>query len=279
MSEVSFRDRFWSPPVARAVTAPSSILLAGAVAAVAVVATAPLALPVGIAAGAVAGAAAYGGRVLLAVPHDERRTDPDPFGVQEPWRRFVADALDARRRFDGAVASMDKGPLRDRLSRIGSRLDDGVGEIWRIAQQGHTLVGARRRIDLEGVRRELAEVEDQADEPWAAGSRLEQTADALRAQVASAERMEAVIADAVDRLRLLDARLDETVTRAIELSTAGSGAHGAGAVDGDVEGLVTEMEALRLALDEVGAVGGSAPAPPAGTSQPDAGGSAPAPPW
>ncbi len=263
MARLSFRDRFWSPPVARAVTAPSSIVLAGAAAAVAVVATAPLALPLGVVAGALAGVAAYGGKVLWAVPRNEARVNPDPFGVQEPWRRFVSDALDARRRFDGAVASMEKGPLREHLGRIASRLDDGVGEIWRIAQQGNTLVGARRRIDLDGVRRELAQVEDQADEPWAAGSRLEQTAEALRAQVASGERMEAVINDAVDRLRLLDARLDETVTRAIELSTAGPAAHGAGAVGGDVEGLVTEMEALRLALDEVGTVGpAGAPAPP-----------------
>ncbi|NLV55466.1 MAG: hypothetical protein GXY13_07635, partial [Acidimicrobiales bacterium] len=56
MASRSFRDRFWSPPVARAVTAPGSILLAGAAAAVAVVATAPLALPVSIVAGVVAGA-------------------------------------------------------------------------------------------------------------------------------------------------------------------------------------------------------------------------------
>lgn len=251
MARLSFRDRFWSPPVARAVTAPSSIMLAGAVAAVAVVATAPLALPLGIVAGAIAGAAAYGGRVLLAVPRQQRGPNPDPFGVQEPWRRFVSDALDARRRFDGAVDAMDKGPLREHLTQIGGRLDDGVGEIWRIAQQGNTLVGARQRVDLDGARRELAEVDEQASEPWAAGSRLAQTADALRAQIASAERMEGVIADAVDRLRLLDARLDETVTRAIELSTTGSAAQGVGTVGGDVEGLVTEMEALRLALDEV----------------------------
>lgn len=274
MARLSLRDRFWSPPVARAVTAPSSILLAGATAAVTLVATAPLALPLGLVAGAVAGAAAYGGKVLWAVPRNERRVDPDPFGVQEPWRRFVSDALDARRRFDGAVASMDKGPLRDHLGRIATRLDDGVDEIWRISQQGNTLVGARRRIDLEGVRRELAQVEDQADEPWAAGSRLEQTAEALRAQIASAERMEAVINDAVDRLRLLDARLDETVTRAIELSS-GAGTSSARSVDGDVEGLVTEMEALRLALDEVGAAGRPAAAPDPGTP---GGGASPAPP-
>lgn len=274
MARRSFRDRFWSPPVARAVTAPGSILLAGVAAAVGAVATFPLSVPVGVATALGAGAAAYGGRVLLAVPRDRSgHEQPDPSAVGEPWRHFVSDALDARGRFDGAVQAMAAGPLRDRLATIGDRLDDGVDEIWRIARQGHTLVEARRRIDLDGARAELAQVEAQAGETWAQGSRLQQTADALRAQVASGERMERVIEDAVDRLRLLDARLDETVTRAIELSTGSSTAQSAGAVSGDIEGLVTEMEALRLALDEAGG-GTPSPAPgsdasgPAGASPP-----------
>ena len=262
MARLSFRDRFWSPPVARAVTAPSSILLAGGAAAVAAVATFPIALPLGVLASVVAGAAAYGGRVLLAVPRNPGRAGaPDPFAVHEPWRRYVSDALDARRRFDGAVGGMAPGPLRDRLTEIAGRLDDAVTEIWRIAQQGHSLTQARSRVDLDGARAELAAIDAQAGETWAQGSRLQQTADALRAQVASGERMEAVITDANDRLRLLDARLDETVTRAIELSTGSGTAHGAGALGGDVDGIVTEMEALRLALDEVDGIG---PAPEVG---------------
>lgn len=268
---VSFRDRFWSPPVARAVTAPSSILLAGAAAALGAVATFPLSLPLGIAAAITAGAAAYGGRVLLAVPRSTKRGEkPDPFAVQEPWRRFVGDALAARRRFDDAVRAMAGGPLRDQLTAIGGRLDDGVDEIWRIARQGDTLVEARRRIDLDGIRAELAQVEAQLGERWAQGSRLEQTAEALRAQVASGERMEHVIADAVDRLRLLDARLDETVTRAIELSTESATARGAGTLGGDVEGIVSEMEALRVALDEADQAAGLGDPPAMPGSDPTA---------
>ena len=267
MARLSFRDRFWSPPVARAVTSPGSILLAGIAAAVAVVATAPLSLPLGVAAAVVAGGATYGGRVLFAVPRNKGGPRPDPFGVHEPWRRFVSDALDSRRRFDEAVKAMSKGPLHDRLAAIGTRLDDGVDEIWRIAQQGNILVGARQRVDVDGTRRELAQIEGQADETWAEGSRLRQTADALRAQVASAERMERLIADTVDRLRLLDARLDETVTRAIELSTGTGTDQHTGSVSGDVEGIVTEMEALRLALDEAGSAGG----PTGGLDEPTTG--------
>lgn len=254
--KLSFRDRFWSPQVAKVVTSPGSILLAGVAAAVAVVATAPLSLPLGIAAAVAAGGATYGGRVLLSVPKNERGPQIDPFAVQEPWRRFVGDALESRRRFDDAVKAMPNGPLHDRLAEIGGRLDDGVDEIWRIAQQGHTLVGARQRVDVPGARRELAQIERQAASPQAQGSRLAQTAAALQAQIATAERMERVIADAVDRLRLLDARLDEAVTRAIELSTGAAVDQHPGSVGGDVDGIVTEMEALRLALDEVEVAGG-----------------------
>lgn len=269
MAPRSFRDRFWSPPVARAVTAPSSVLLAGAAAAVAAVATFPLSLPVGIVAAVAAGAATYGGKVLLAVPRDARRgSKVDPFAVQEPWRRFVSDALAGRRRFDDALRAMPAGPLRERLATIGDRLDDGVEEVWRLAQHGHALVEGRQRIDLDQARRELAEVEDQVGEAWARGSRLEQTAQALRAQVASGERMETVIADLYDRLRLVDARMDEAVTRAIELST-GTSATGADALGGDVEGIVTEMEALRLALDEADRADGTVgPGPDGGTALP-----------
>jgi hypothetical protein len=257
MARRSFRDRFWSPPVARAVTAPSSILLAGGAAAVAAVATFPLSLAVGILAAAGAAVAAYGGRVLAAVPRDRRAERVDPFAVQEPWRRFVGDALAGRQRFEEAVRAMPAGPLRDRLDGIGARLDDGVAEIWRIARQGDALTAASSRIDLSAARAELATVEAQAQEPWAQGSRLQQTAEALRSQVASGERLVHAYQDAHDRLRLLDARMDEAVTRAIELST-GASTQGAGQVGGDVDGIVGEMEALRVALEEVDVADGPA---------------------
>ncbi|HEU5151148.1 MAG TPA: hypothetical protein VFU19_11655 [Iamia sp.] len=249
----SFRDRFWTPPVARAVTAPSSILLAGGAAAVGIVATAPLSLPLGVLAGIVAGGLAYGGRVLAAVPRDDApRIDASAVG--EPWRRFVLDAQAARRRFDEAVRTMDRGPVRSRLDEIGARLDDGVAETWRVARRGHNLTAARAGIDAAGIAGELAEAEriaGSAQDPRAA-----RTIEALRAQLGSAERMDAVIADTVSTLRLLDARLDEAVTRAIELSSGSADAAHASQVDGEVDGIVGEMEALRSALEEAGAAGG-----------------------
>lgn len=263
----SFRDRFWSPPVARAVTAPGSILLAGGAAAVGIVATAPLSLPLGVLAGIVAGGLAYGGRVLAAVPRDTGTPRLDPFAVDEPWRRFVIDAQAARRRFDEAVRTMDRGPVRDRLVEIGERLDDGLAETWRVARRGHNLTAARAGIDDAGIAAELAEAERIAG--TSADPRAIRTVEALRAQLGSAERMDAVIADTVSTLRLLDARLDEAVTRAIELSSGGTDVAHASVVDGEVDGIVGEMEALRTALEEAGAVGGQpVPMPLPGSDPP-----------
>jgi hypothetical protein len=250
----SFRDRFWSPPVARAVTAPSSILLAGGAAAVGIVATAPLSLPLGVIAGVVAAGLAYGGRVLAAVPRDEGTPRVDPFAVGEPWRRFVIDAQAARRRFDEAVRTMDRGPVRDRLVEIGDRLDEGLAETWRVARRGHNLTAARMNIDVRGISAELAQAEAVA--AAAPDPRADRTVEALRSQLQSAQRMDAVIADTVATLRLLDARLDEAVTRAIELSAGREDLVHAGVVDGEVDGIVNEMESLRAALEEAGAAGG-----------------------
>jgi hypothetical protein len=254
----SFRDRFWSRPVARAVTAPSSIVLAGAAAAVGIVATAPLALPVSIVAGVVAGGVAYGARVLAAVPRDGAgRERIDPFAVQEPWRRFVSDAQASRRRFDEAVRSMDKGPLRSRLEEIGARLDDGLQETWRVARRGHNLRSARSHIDVASVGRELAEA--QARARGSTDPRAAATVAALQAQLDSARRMDAVVEDTITNLRLLDARLDEAVARAVELSLGAGDVSAAGGLQGDVDQLVEEMEALRVALDDAGPTASASP--------------------
>ncbi len=245
--------------MADAVTAPSSIVLAGAAAAVGIVATAPLALPASIAAGVVVGGVAYGARVLAAVPRDRAgRVRIDPFAVQEPWRRFVMDAQASRRRFDDAVRGMEDGPLRARLEEIGARLDDGVQETWRVARRGHGLQAGRAHVDVGAIERELAEARARAE--GSSDPRAAATVASLQAQLDSARRMDAVVEDTATNLRLLDARLDEAVTRAIELASGTGSTVGASAVGGDVDGIVSEMESLRAALEEAGASGGS-PAP------------------
>lgn len=279
MASLSFRDRFFTPPVARAIMSPSGILLAGAGASIAIlVGLGPI--------GAVAlGALAWAGRVGYAVPRTAGDDRIDPFTLNEPWRRFVQSALQSQARFDQAVHQAERGPLRDRLAQIADRVHDAVRESWRIARQGQVLADASAQIDTAGVQRQLAEVQGNAAAPWAAGSSLEQTAQALQAQLASAQRLASVTQEAADRLRLLNARMDEMVARAIELSVDASQPDDLGGLGSDVDSLVDEMEALRLAMDETDRAGGGSmelppptpPAPPAPPAPPTAAPGTPSP--
>jgi hypothetical protein len=275
MARASLRDRFFTPPVARAMTSPGGILAAAAGASAAILAGLPLAL-VGA-----AGAAAWALRVALAVPRAPSEERIDPFTLSEPWRGFVREAQQAKAAFDDAVRSTKAGPLRERLDEIGARIDDGVRESWRIARAGEALADARSRIDVRDITRQLAELGETLGPggtppvPPPPGTPLAKTLEALYAQLDTARRMDAVIADTRDRLRLLDARLDEAVTRAVELSVRAAGPAELGGLSHDVDALVADMEALRQALDET-----DRPAPTTGTGTPSGalGGAPPPPP-
>lgn len=245
MARLSFEDRFLTPAVARAMMSPGAILLAGAGAAAVVASGLPLVVA------PVAAVAAWGARVLAAVPRAApQHARIDPFAVPEPWRGAVVEALKAQVRFEKAVEATERGPIRDRLRTIGERIDDGVREVDRIARRGAQLTVARAAVDAEEAAAELAELERDAAEPWAAGSKLARAAEALRAQIETAHRIEALVDDARGQLIVLDARLDESVARAIELSVRIEDADELVAVGADVDGVVEEMEALRLALEE-----------------------------
>ncbi len=254
MAGLSLRDRFFTPPVARALTSASGILALGAGAALGIVAGGG---PIGAVLLALVG---FGGRVALAIPRAPADSRIDPFTLAEPWRHYVTDALHAQRRFEESVRSAREGPLRDRLGEIESRVETGVQEVWRIARRGHELVDARRRVDPDSIRREIAATEANAAQPWAAGSAMERTMKSLRAQLGTAERLERVISDADNQLRLLNARLDEAAARTIELSVQASQVSDLGGLGDDVDQMVDDMEALRLAIEETS--GGSPMADP-----------------
>jgi hypothetical protein len=266
MAAPSFRDRLLTRRGARAITSPLGIVAGVAVVAVAVVAGLPLwgALPLGL--------AVWAANVWRALPRARRAERIDPFTLQEPWRRFVQEALQARTRFDEAVEGAPAGPLRDHLHEIAARMETGVEECWLIAKRGQTLVKARRGIDLAGVDRQLAEMRGRdADTSDASLARV---AESLEAQRATAQRLDGVIGKAQSELRILDARLDEAVARTLELSAHATSEAAAGVtgLGSDVDNLVSEMESLRQALDETsavaqgGATGGTLPRdlPPGG---------------
>lgn len=265
MAALSFRDRLLTRRGARAILSPVGILAGIVVAVVAALAGLP------VWAAVVVGVGVWALNLLRMLPRGQRRERIDPFTLHEPWRRFVQEALQARTRFDHAVERAPAGPLRDRLREISARVHTGVDECWQVAQRGEALVEARRGIDARDVERKLAQLNRGSEDPSVAS-----VVQALEAQRATHERLGGVIERTQHDLRLLDARLDEAVARALELAahagadagaTVGRGAGVAG-LGTDVETVVSEMESLRQALDEttIAAQGGAPPGelPPGG---------------
>jgi hypothetical protein len=242
---MSLRDRLLTRQAARAMTSPSAILLAGAGAAAGILVGGAAAVPLAVG----LGAAAWAARVAAGLPRSGG-TRVQPGALAPPWRDFVEEALDARDRFERAVARTTPGPLRDRLAAIGGRVATGVGECWRVARQGDLLVGALGHLEVEDARRQLAALRSQPGRAEARSSR-ERTAQALQAQIDSAARLEATVRRARDDLMLLTARLDEAVARAIELSVQSASVAEIDSLGSDVEGVVGDMEALRQGLEEL----------------------------
>jgi hypothetical protein len=177
-----------------------------------------------------------------------RRRDPaiDPFAVGEPWRRLVQSALRAQARYRDTVAALPPGPMRDRLVDIRGQLDAAVAESWRVARRGNDLRSILDGMAIARTREQLAAIPADAADPSVA-----ERAESLRSRVATYDRISAATNDAEEHLRLLVARLEEASARSTELSVTTSDT-GLAALDTDVTGVVDELEALRLALDEVG---------------------------
>jgi hypothetical protein len=72
----------------------------------------------------------------------------------------------------------------------------------------------------------------------------------LRRSLGDLARQIEVARDARDRLRRLDAELDEAVARAVELSLRAADVKALNPLGGDVDTVVGELESLRQALEE-----------------------------
>jgi hypothetical protein len=153
-------------------------------------------------------------------PFGRRKQKPeriDPFTLTDPWRSFVQDAQQAETRFQRIVATVQEGPLRDRLGDIEQRVYDGLVACWRIAQSGHQQQKVLRQVD------------DTTSE--------------------SVTRMRARQAETQEKLAALTSNLDEAVARAAELATGQSG--GIDSIADDVNNVVNDLEALRQAIAEI----------------------------
>jgi hypothetical protein len=130
----------------------------------------------------------------------------DPFGVGEPWRRHVAAAQSAQRRFTKIVSTMNPGPLRSRMADIGRQVDRGVDECWQIAKHGDQLDDTIRGLDGAGLRARL----DRATDDSMRAS--------IRSQLDSVDRIRTARELTDRRLHGLQTRLGELVSQAAEVS-------------------------------------------------------------
>jgi hypothetical protein len=234
---MAWRDRFFTPTTARAIL--SWRLLLGAAAGVGAWL---LGLPVLAAVGI--GVVVYGGSVALAMPRAPRRAAIDPFAVGEPWRHFVKDAQRSRSQLQATIRDMPAGPLRDRLAGIADRLDAGLQQGWQIAKRGNEIDATVRRLDPTRLRSRRSSLEARPDRTPEVDGALE----SVDSQLATADRLKELSATTADRLRLSQARLDELVARAAEVSI---GAASTDTYATEVDDLVLELESLRQAVQEV----------------------------
>ena len=161
----------------------------------------------------------------------------------EPWRRHVAAALAAQRRYRELVSGAAEGPLRRRLEEIGGQVGSAVGECYEIARAGDDLDQALAAFDTNSLTARSAATSD------------DDTRASLQSQLASAERIRASRDDTDERLALLTTRMGELVAQAAEVSVGAITTDDLGTSVGNV---VTELEALRLAIADVNHTGRAA---------------------
>ena len=182
---------------------------------------------------------------LAAGPTTARPGRVDAFAVSDPWRRHVAAALSAQRRFASIVGTTAPGPLRDRMAEIGRLVDRTVQECWEIARRGDQLDGTIRHLSGTSVQARL----DRATDPVEIAS--------LQSQLAAIERLRSSRTQTDARLQVLDTQLGELVSQAAEVATGEDPTRELGTA---VDEIVTQLEALRLAYKDLnGSTAGDTP--------------------
>jgi hypothetical protein len=173
----------------------------------------------------------------------------DPFTIGEPWRHHVQAAQSAQRRYRRIVEATPAGPLRDKLTEIGRQVDRGVVECWQIARRGDELDDAVEQLGGGSLRTRLERATDDA------------TRSSLQAQLGSVDRLKTTRDQADAQLLLLNTRLGEVLAGAAEISVASSGSGATDELGTAVDDVVEQLEALRLAVQDVDAVTRPAPIP------------------
>jgi hypothetical protein len=175
-----------------------------------------------------------------------RAVSIDPFAVGEPWRRHIAAALSTQSRYAKIVDGTQPGPLRDRLQTIGISVQAAVQECWQVARRGDGLDDTLRTLNAASLRNQLDRAVDDASKA------------SLQSQLAAADRIRATRDEADTQLRSLTARMGELVSQSAEVSL---GVDATDEIGSAVDEVVTQLEAMRLAVDDVSGRGRQTPSP------------------
>ena len=168
----------------------------------------------------------------------------DPFTLSERWRRHMTAALAAQRRYREIVRTTSAGPLRTHMEAIGRQVQQAVLECWGIARRGDEIDELLDSLDTTSL---AARARDTTASP--------ETQASLAAQLASAERIRATRDDTDAQLHLLTTRMGELVTQAAEVAAASGDLALGDELGAGVGEVVTELEALRLAVDDINNTG------------------------
>lgn len=142
-------------------------------------------------------------RPLPAPPHA-------PVWRPEPWGSLVHAAGEARTRLARNLQSVPKGPLRERLDEVATRVAACELECARVADRGVQLSQAAEGTDVEALTSRLESV---AAEPG-----KETLAEAYERELASARRLVALVESTTQRLQQLVAELNSAVNTGIEIA-------------------------------------------------------------
>jgi hypothetical protein len=206
----------------------------------------------------------------------------DPWSVPEPWRQLLHQADSAQSRFDSAIKDWPPGPIQERLADLQPRLWADVTDIGTIARRGAALSAWNSGVPATGrpTARQLAEQlrQTEAERQRLAGrsasrdASLARTEEAIAAQIRAVNSASEAESMVLDRLRIVVARLDETVTSLLVLG-AGGGEAQADEVRASLDQINDEVTALLRGLAEatststeaMGSLGPPTPLPPAAT--------------
>ncbi len=132
--------------------------------------------------------------------------------------------------------------MRSRLAEIGHQVERSVDECWQIAKRGDQLDDTIRQLDGAALQSSFDRSTDQAQRT------------SLRSQLDSLDRVRAARDQTDERLRGLRTRLGELVSQAAEVS---SGVDHTDELGTAVDDVVTQLQALNQAVDEVNNTGRS----------------------